>query len=167
MSPHPDSRNDRFRTRTRPEDAEAVERLVRTTGVFSETEIAIARELVEENLAKGGEASGYHFLISDGTNGIDGYTCFGPITATQGRYELYWIAVSPEGRRSRLGRRLMDASETAVRALGGVFLFAETSTLPGYEAARKFYLAQDYSLMATIPDWHADGDGLQIYGKRL
>jgi GNAT superfamily N-acetyltransferase len=157
----------RFRTHTRPGDAQAVEQLVRKTGVFSDTEIAIARELVEENLAKGDEGSGYRFLIADGANGIDGYTCFGPITATQGRYELYWIAVSRESRRSGLGQRLMNASEDAVRALGGVYLFAETSSLPSYESARKFYLAQDYRLMGSVADWHADGDGLEIYGKRL
>jgi hypothetical protein len=61
----------------------------------------------------------------------------------------------------------MAATEDAVRALGGVFLFAETSTLANYEPARKFYLAQGYRLMGTIADWHADADGLEIYGKRL
>ena len=45
--------NSPFRTKTKPADAEAVERLVRETGVFSATEIGIARELVEENLDRG------------------------------------------------------------------------------------------------------------------
>lgn len=158
---------DRFRTRTHPDDIDAVELLVRATGVFSEAEITIARELVEENLVKGDNGSGYHFIFADGTNGIDGYTCFGPIIATEARYELYWIAVCRESRRSGLGQRLMTATEDAVRALGGVYLFAETSTLASYEPARKFYLAHGYKLMGTIADWHADNDGLEIYGKRL
>jgi ribosomal protein S18 acetylase RimI-like enzyme len=156
-----------FRTHTRPGDAPAVEDLVRQTGVFNAPEIAIARELVEDNLAQGDAASGYHFLFADGADGLDGYTCFGHIPATQGRYELYWIAVSPAGRRARLGQRLMQASEDAVRALGGVYLFAETSTSAHYDAARKFYLAQGYRLVATKEDWYADGEGLETYGKRL
>ena len=156
-----------FRTRVRPNDVLAVEQLVRTAGTFSEPEIAIARELVEVNLAKGDEASGYRFIFADWRNGINGYTCFGPIPGTEGRYELYWIAVSRENRRSGLGQRLMMATEAAVRALSGVFLFAETSTRANYEPARKFYLAQGYQLMGTIPDWYADGDGLATYGKRL
>src|SRR5579863_6546922 len=99
MSTDPKPTQDHFRTKTRHADMDDVQRLVRTTGVFSKSEIAIARELVEENLGKGDEASGYFFLIADGANGIDGYTCFGPIAGTEGRYELYWIAVDPKGTR--------------------------------------------------------------------
>jgi len=156
-----------FRTRTKSEDLVAVERLVRATGVFSPAEIAIARELVEENLAKGDESSGYLFLISDGVEGIDGYTCFGPISGTERRYELYWIAVSPKSRGTKLAERLLSATEDAVRELGGPWLFAETSTLADYAPARRFYTSHGYQLLAEIPEWHADGDGLAIYGKKL
>jgi ribosomal protein S18 acetylase RimI-like enzyme len=156
-----------FRDQPRASDVAEVERLVRLTGVFNDGEVAIARELIEESLAKGAEASGYHFLFADGSNGVDGYTCFGPIAGTAGRWELYWIAVDPCGHRSGLGKRLQTASEEAVRALGGVMMIAETSTRPDYSPARGFYLAQGYRLLAEIPDWHDDGDGLAIFGKRL
>jgi ribosomal protein S18 acetylase RimI-like enzyme len=156
-----------FRTRTKPEDLDAVERLVRATGVFSPAEIAIARELVEENLAKGDQSSGYLFLIADGVEGIDGYTCFGPISGTERRYELYWIAVSPKSRGTKLAERLLSATEDAVRELGGPWLFAETSTRADYAPARRFYTSHGYQLLAEIPEWHADGDGLAIYGKKL
>jgi GNAT superfamily N-acetyltransferase len=163
----PRSKADVFRETLRSGDAAEVERLVRLTGVFSPSEVMIARELVEENLAKGAEASGYHFLIADGADGIDGYACFGPISGTNARYELYWIAVRPGARRAGLGKRLQKASEARVKAMGGLVLIAETSTTPHYEAARGFYLAQGYKLLAAVPDWHDDGDGLAIFGKRL
>src|SRR5579872_3292999 len=102
-----------FRQQTKPEDAESVERLVRSTGVFSPAEIRIARELVEENLTRGDAASGYRFLISDGASGIDGYTCYGPISGTERRYELYWIAVGPQSRGTGLAERLLTATEDA------------------------------------------------------
>ena len=156
-----------FRTRTKPDDIDSVERLVGATGVFSAPEIAIARELVEENLVKGDVASGYRFIIADGRDGMDGYTCYGPISGTEHRYELYWIAVRPDIRGSGLARRLLDATEDAVRKLGGAWLFAETSTRSDYAAARRFYATHGYRLLAEIPDWHADGDGLAIYGKKL
>ena len=54
-----------------------------------------------------------------------------------------------------------------MRAMGGVMMIAETSTRPDYAPARKFYLSQGYKLLAELPDWHDDGDGLAIYGKRL
>jgi GNAT superfamily N-acetyltransferase len=161
------SAKDRFRLTARPEDADAVEALVRASTVFSDEEIGIARELVEDNLARGNLASGYHFIFADGADGLDGYTCFGRIPGTDGRYELYWIAVREEARRSKLAARLLRASEDAVCAMGGAMMIAETSTLPGYAAAHKFYLAQGYAPLAEIPDWHSDGDGLAIYGKRL
>src|SRR4051812_9503194 len=108
---------DDFRREPRPNDVGAIERLVRQTGVFNDGEVAIARELVEECLAKGEEASGYYFLFADGENGIEGYTCFGHIPGTRGRWELYWIAVDPRTHRGGLGRRLQTASEDAVRAM--------------------------------------------------
>ena len=156
-----------FRSEPRAADVKAVERLVRLTRVFNDGEVAIARELVEESLAKGAEASGYNFLFADGPGGLEGYTCFGHIPGTAGRWELYWIAVDPGAHRAGLGRRLQEASEAAVKALGGVLMIAETSTRPDYAPARGFYLAQGYRLLAEIPDWHDDGDGLAIFGKRL
>ena len=156
-----------FRDRPQAADVEAIEELVRLTGVFSQDEVAIARELIEETLAKGAEASGYHFLFADGSHGLEGYTCFGPIEGTVRRWELYWIAVDPRAHRSGLGKRLQAASEEAVRARGGVMMIAETSTRPDYSPARGFYVAQGYRLLAEIPDWHDDGDGLAIFGKRL
>lgn len=158
---------DNLRRSVKQSDAPAVEALIRASGVFNDAEIAIARELVEETLAKGNAASGYHFVFVDGTAGLDGYTCFGPIPATEGRYELYWIAVRRDAQRSKLATRLLRASEEAVAVFGGAMMIAETSALPAYAAAHEFYAAQGYKLLADIPDWHADGDGLMIFGKRL
>ena len=61
----------KLRSVVRHADIAAIGELVTRTGVFSEEEIATARELAEENLAKGAEASGYQFLIADGAHGID------------------------------------------------------------------------------------------------
>src|SRR5262245_28577265 len=111
---------DAFRTHLRSEDPTAVEEVVRRSGVFNESEIAIARELVDETLAKGEESSGYYFLFADGQDGIDGYVCLGPVPGAHRRFELYWIAVDPEARRRGLGRRLQHAAEDLARDLGAV-----------------------------------------------
>jgi len=156
-----------FRADPQISDVDAVEHLVRQTKVFNQSEIAIARELVEESLAKGAQVSGYHFLFADGPKGVEGFTCFGPIAGTNARWELYWIAVDPTARRSGLGTRLQIASEKAMRAMGAAMMIAETSTRPDYGPARQFYLAQGYTLAAEVADWHDDGDGLAIYAKRF
>lgn len=155
-----------FRTVLREGDLEAITALVIETGVFSEAEVGIARELVEASSERG-PASGYHFLMADSEDGLDGYACFGPIEGTFNRFELYWIAVAARAQRSGLAARLQKATEEGSRALGGVMLVAETSTRADYTPARKFYVAQGYHLAAEVPDWHDDGDGLAIYVMRL
>jgi GNAT superfamily N-acetyltransferase len=158
---------DELRTHVRGDDPTVVEGLVRQSVIFNEAEIAIARELVDENLAKGEAASGYYFLFADGTDGIEGYSCFGPVPGAHRRFELYWIAVHPRARRHGLGRRLQRATEDAVKSMGGLYLVAETSTLPAYAAARDFYLTGGFTLIAEVPDWHDDGDGMAIFRKPL
>lgn len=156
-----------LRETLRRSDVDAIGTLVDRTGVFSEQEIAIARELAEENLSKGAEVSGYHFLIADGAHGIQGYSCFGPIPGTDRRFDLYWIAVHPQHRRVGLGQRLLAATEAAALKLDGVILFAETSTRAPYAPAHRFYDSCGFQRVAEVSDWYADGDGLAIYGKRL
>lgn len=154
-----------LRAALRESDAAAVETLVAETGVFNREEVAVAKSLVLESLSR---ANGeYHFLFADGAHGVDGYVCFGPIAGTDRRYELYWIAVSPRGSRRGLGRRLLKACEDAVREVGGTHIFAETSTLETYAPAHALYLAAGYALQANVPDYHADGDGMLIFSKRL
>ena len=156
-----------FRTHLRRQDVDAIGDLTRRAGVFSEEEVDVARELAEETLAKGEEASGYYFLFADGERGLEGYACLGPIPGTNRRCELYWIAVDPVARRRGLGRRLQHAAEELARDLDAIYLIAETSTQPAYAAARGFYLSGGFELIAEVPDWHDDGDGMAIFRKRL
>jgi len=156
-----------LRRRVCPDDVQAVEDLVRGIGIFNDEEVDVARELIEETLAKGEETSGYYFLFAEGEDGLEGYACLGPIPGTHRRCELYWIAVDPDARRNGLGRQLQHAAEDLARDLGADYLVAETSTTPPYEAARRFYRSNGFDLLAEIPDWHDDGDGMAIFRKRL
>ena len=155
-----------FRTELRMADADAVERLIVRSGVFNAEEIATARELVEDTLADRRGAD-YRFVMIDGPLGLESYACFGPIMGAAGRYELYWIATDPSCEGRGLGRLLMAEVERLVRMLGGSHIFAETSTRADYAAAHALYRACGYTLFADVPDYHADGDGMAIYGKRL
>src|SRR5262245_63743312 len=91
-------------------DAAAVEALVRATGVFSGPECAVARELVEERIARGA-ASGYEFLFAEDENGLLGYACWGPIPCTERSHDLYCIAVRPERQGDGVGRRSLAHAE--------------------------------------------------------
>jgi D-alanine-D-alanine ligase len=135
--------------------------------VFSEEEVECVDELWEEYLTQGSVLSGYYFLVDKEDGQVQGYACFGPRSLTSGTYDLYWIAVDPTNHRGGVGRKLLAASEEAVRTLGGRLIVLETSGLPAYEPTRKFYLATGYTLEATLKDFYKDGDDLVIFTKHL
>lgn len=160
-----------FRSVLGADDASRIEAVTRATGFFSEEEVAIARELAEENLAKGEVASGYFFLILDApvvgssASETDAYACFGPIPGTRGSFDLYWIVVAPSAQGRGLGRALVHAVEERVRSAGGKRLYADTSSRPQYAPTRAFYERCGFARVATLDDYYDAGDGKVMYAK--
>ncbi len=142
-----------------------VRRLVESTGFFNAEEIMIAGELVEEKLTK--ESSSYHFLFAEQDKKIIGYTCFGLIPFTDGRFDLYWIAVSPLFQKQGLGKLLLNETEKLVLHQQGVKLYTETSGREDYLPPRNFYLRNKYQQVAELPDFYRTGDSKVLYCKDL
>jgi GNAT superfamily N-acetyltransferase len=155
-----------FREELKPEDREAVGRLVRATGFFSEVEAGIAEELIEERLTKG-DASGYFFLFAEEGDRLLGYACFGPIPGSVHSFDLYWIAVDPRKQGRKVGRTLMAAAERFMAERGARLIYADTSSRPQYETTRAFYLACGYLEAAVLTDFYAPGDSKVIFVKAL
>ncbi len=107
-----------YREEVVPPDRHHVRRIVESSGYFHPAEVQVAVELVEERLAKGA-ASGYHFVFADRGERTIGYTCYGPIAATAGSFDLYWIAVDQANRGKGLGGALLAYTEQRIRASGG------------------------------------------------
>jgi ribosomal protein S18 acetylase RimI-like enzyme len=153
-----------FRDTLSDDDAAALTEMVRATGFFHGHEIAVARELMDERLAKGA-ASGYEFVIAARGGVLVGYCCFGEIPCTQGSYDLYWIVVHPQFQGQGLGKALLRETQTRVRGLGGRRIYIETSSRPQYEPTRQFYQRGGYRMVAELPDYYAPGDGKLIYER--
>jgi D-alanine-D-alanine ligase len=149
------------------EDGEQIHSITAKNIVFNQEEVECVDELWEEYLSHGSEISGYYFLVDKEDEHVLGYACYGPRSLTSGTFDLYWIAVDPTIHRGGIGRKLLAASEEAVRKLGGRLLVLETSGLPVYEPTRKFYLATGYTLEATLKDFYKNGDDLVIFTKHL
>lgn len=147
-------------------DPAAVAALVAATGVFTEDEIDVARQLVAERLING-PASGYDFIFAEQDGRLVGYSCFGPIPATDGRYDLYWIAVTPALHGRHLGRAVMRRSEQAMRRAGAQYVYIETSMRPAYAPTRKFYAACGYHKAAELTDFYRAGDSKGIFSRPL
>jgi GNAT superfamily N-acetyltransferase len=156
----------RYREAAGPDDVEAVRHIVSSTGYFSDGEIAIAVELLEERLAKG-ESSGYHFLFAERGGRTIGYACFGPIPATRFSWDLYWIAVDETERGAGIGRALIESTEKIISQMGGRRVYVETSGRAQYESTRAFYRACGYVEEAALEDFYAPGDAKHFFVKEL
>jgi ribosomal protein S18 acetylase RimI-like enzyme len=150
-----------------PGDGAQIHAITASTSVFTQEEVECVDELWNEYQAQGAEKSGYYFLVDREEHRILGYACYGPRALTDRTFDLYWIAVDPGARRGGVGRRLLTATEEAVRKMGGRLLVLETSGLPTYEPTRAFYIATGYLLEATLKDFYKDGDDLVIFTKHL
>lgn len=141
----------------KPEDRQAILAVTSNIDIFTAEEKETVRELFDE------QEKGYNFLVARHEGRVVGYSCFGERALTVGTYDLFWIAVDPSARRLGAGRALLQASESAVRALGGRLLVLETSGLEEYARTRKFYELAGYEKEAVIRDFYKVGDDLVIY----
>jgi len=149
-----------------PGDRAGIERIVRSTGNFSEAEVAVALELVDAALARGDE-SGYFFSIIAEGEAVRGYACYGQTPMTIGTWDLYWIAVEKSCQGKGYGRRLLRDAEEDVRRRGGRLLLIETSSQESYGGTRRFYDRAGYVLAATIPGFYKPGDDKLVFLKYL
>ncbi|MCL6430553.1 MAG: GNAT family N-acetyltransferase [Anaerolineae bacterium] len=129
-------------------------------------DVQCVRELLADYFGKT-DGGGYRFIVYRRDGRVLGMACYGATPLTEGTFDLYWLAVAPTARREGIGRILLERVEADVRREGARMLVVETSGTPGYEPARRFYLARGYHRQATIPDFYAPGDDLVIYVKRF
>ena len=139
--------------------------LVRATNFFTETEVAVAEELIDIYLGQP-EQLDYRIVVAEGETGRPaGYMTWGPTPLADGVYDLYWMAVSPEAQGRGYGRALVHWLEERIRGLDGRLIVIETSSQPKYHPTRQFYLGLGYREAARVPDYYRPGDDLVIYAK--
>lgn len=156
----------RLRDELRPEDRQAIREMVVSTGFFNAGEIELADELVRERLSAGPK-SGYYFLFLESEERPIGYACYGPIAATDGSFDLYWIAVHRAYQARGLGRVILQECEQRIRRAGGRRIYIETSGRPQYTPTQQFYEHCGYQCEARLKDFYAPGDDKIIYVKTL
>jgi len=157
-----------FQLREQPiaSDRDAIRRIVAESGFFTEAEVEVAVELVDETLAKG-SAAGYEFLFIESSGFVAGYACYGEIPCTTGSYDLYWVAVDKAQQRRGIGKLLVELVESRLRDRAGRKIYIETSSRPLYDPTRGFYARCGYQEVANFPDFYAPGDGKVVYEKSL
>jgi len=163
-----------LRSEVQPSDVQDVRRIVEASQFFSAAEVDVAVELVQERLQKGA-ASGYEFLFAEHPvlvqdrlrQQVIGYVCYGEIPCTVGSYDIYWIAISPDHQRNRIGQQLMQSVELAAKKLNARRLYIDTSGKPLYTPTRNFYVRCGYNIACELADFYAPGDSKIIFEKAI
>jgi D-alanine-D-alanine ligase-like ATP-grasp enzyme/GNAT superfamily N-acetyltransferase len=156
-----------LRTEVRPGDAARVRAMCASTGFFSDEELDIAVELVEEHLAKGEAASGYSFVFLDVAGETLAYASYGRIPGTESAFDLYWIATDDAHRGRGFGQVLVAEVEARIAAGGGGQIHVETSSRAQYDPTRAFYERCGYLEAARFPDFYKPGDGKVVFVKTV
>jgi ribosomal protein S18 acetylase RimI-like enzyme len=153
--------------------------ILAATDVFSRDEMDVALELFDETFEGGDERrqpprsillappSAYEFLGAFDDDALVGYACYGPTPATDGTFDLYWIAIHPAAQGAGEGSRLLSEVERRLRSRGGRLLVVETSSRAAYAPTRRFYDARGYREAARVADFYAPADDRVIYTKRF
>jgi ribosomal protein S18 acetylase RimI-like enzyme len=149
-----------------PQHRSSIQQLLRATGVFRESEVDVALEVIDS-----------YFILPEGdytalgafTPGSEllGYVCYGPTPCTTGTWDLYWIAVAPEAQGSGVGSQLLQEVERRLALKDARLVIIETSSQPLYAATRAFYERRGYQVVARVPDFYTEGDDRLIFAKRI
>ena len=148
------------------EDRSPILEILQRTRMFTPEEIEVARELIDAWLYHP-EQKDYILYTSEGEGKVTGYVCYGPTPATEGTFDLYWIAVDPLYQRSGIGRQLLLFTEKRIIESNGRLIIIETSSQEKYAPTRTFYERNGSTLEARIHDFYRVGDDRLIYVKRF
>ncbi len=136
------------------------------TGAFLPAEVKVLDEILDEYF-QDPAGSGYYFYVAEHEGDLAGYLCYGPTPVTQGAWDMYWCAVSPQLHGQGIGSTLFKMAANHIKSLGGRLILIETSSNPNYKSARSLYITLGYKHVSTIPDFYSPGDHKETFWKAL
>jgi ribosomal protein S18 acetylase RimI-like enzyme len=152
----------------RPADRDSLERILRATGVFSEEEVEVALEVLDETLELPDVPDAYRTVVAELADGkVAGYATFGSTPNLERTYDLYWIAVDPALHGKGVGRVLIQDVEATLASEGGGVVVVETSGRDDYVPTRAFYRQTGYIESHREKDHYGPGDDKVVYVKEL
>jgi len=150
----------------RPSDVDEVVRIIR---LHDSDDAAHAQRYFEQGPAFSGDPGHGHVVCEsaqeDRVIGVSGWDA--DEGEGRGVFWLGWTYVGPWHEGLGAGRRLLDAVVDEVRALGGRRLFLDTSSLPKYERAVRFYERNGFEHEGRLRDYYGPGDDKLLMGLTL
>ncbi|HWM86635.1 MAG TPA: GNAT family N-acetyltransferase [Kofleriaceae bacterium] len=150
----------------RPDDRPYLLEALRSDRTFTEEEVAVALELIDNALDNG--QHDYSVRVADlESRPAAGYICFGRTPMTAATYDLYWVVTHAQARGRGVASTLVRSMEDELRRMRARSIRVETSLKEAYGAARGLYDRLGYPILARFPDFYRPGDDLIVYYKRL
>ncbi|MFO0814889.1 MAG: GNAT family N-acetyltransferase [Gemmatales bacterium] len=149
---------------TIPSDTPTLLAIAEGTAVFKPHEIVALREVLDDYHANPQKHKAY---TEERDGRIIGFVYFAPAAMTENVWYLYWIFIEKGIQSKGIGSELLRFTEERIRQARGRLLLIETSGLPHYLPTRNFYLKHGYTLEATIREFYAVGDDLNVFRKQL
>jgi ribosomal protein S18 acetylase RimI-like enzyme len=150
----------------KPDDRPYLVEALRSGRTFTEEEVGVALELIDNALDHG--AHDYSVRVADLVERqAAGYICFGRTPMTAATYDLYWVVTHAQARGRGVASSLVRSMEEELRRLRAQSIRVETSLKESYGAARSLYERLGYPIVARFPDFYRPGDDLIVYYKRL
>lgn len=148
-------------------DREVILTITKAVGVFTSEDVACVDELLETYLHKPDQQEYYFLVACDEPDQVRGYTAYGPTPLTDGTYDMYWLAVTPEAQGRGLAKLLFLRAEEELVSAGARLIVLETSGTSEYAPARAMYERLGYEGRIAVPDFYRTGDDLVIFHKHL
>lgn len=145
----------------RVDDIPTLTTVVRETHFFTEAEVAVAVELMEDTTGY------YQFIVAEEDGNVVGYSCYGHIAVTESSYDLYWMVVAPTAQGKGVGKKLMAETEQLIKATGGSRVYAETSSQEKYLPTRSFYERCGFKKESELKDFYRMDDSRLTFTKVL
>ena len=146
-------------------DLVAVARLAETSGLFSADELHEVTAMAE-SFVHGDVDEGHVWVIHEGDS-PDGVAYFAPEGFSDGVWNLYMLAVSPDSHGRGVGAEIVEYVTDTVRDRGGRILLVETSGDASFERTRSFYEMCGFVREATIRDYYGPGEDKVVFWKSL
>jgi aminoglycoside 6'-N-acetyltransferase I len=150
----------------KPDDRPLLENLLKRIPNFSDGDFDVAMELIDVAVNFPAQTD-YNIFVYESGDSIFGYHCTGKRPLTDAVYDLYWIVSDPESPEKGIGTKLLEHAEDFIRSNKGRWLLAETTSKETYDKTRKFYLKNNFKVIAQIDDFYSEGESLIIYGKKF
>jgi ribosomal protein S18 acetylase RimI-like enzyme len=149
------------------EDRQGIHDVLMRSQVFGRADAECVDAMFLETWQTAPHEDNYQWLSCWCDGQMVGFACYGPESLTQHTWDLFWICVLPEMRGRGAGWALLTTAQGCARRAGGRVMVIYTSSTPRYAPARRLYERAGFTRVATVPDYYADGDDLNIYWKRL